>query len=440
MKHIMWKWTLVVWMGLLAAVPAIGADTKISAEPAASALDGTELLPCVQSATNKKCTTAQVKTLANTSAVRATTTTSEALANSDQGKLVTFSNASPVACTIAQASSGGNFVAGWVASLKNLGAGTVTCTPTTSTVDGAASFTLTQGQGVDLYSDGTNYFTQPGKGAAGANPSATAGPTAINGSAQTFMRSDGAPAVQQGSSSQKGIVQVDNTSIESNSGVIGIKGLTGDCVTASGSVATACSGAHPGYIANSYYSPIGVGTVATGNAIGANAIHCAYGVIPQKVTLSALALRIATASPGGNVQLAIYQNSSGRPGAKIDSTGSQSTTSTGTFALNLGANRQVGPGGTDGGRDVWFCVNADNGTVAFTAYAATFPNWYLGSTNIGSVITTNGIITSISCAGANCNGGSSTFNTWPSTLSGSTWSDDSTLLMPAIAFKVASFP
>lgn len=54
----------------------------------------------------------------------------------------------------------------------------------------------------------------------GANPTATAGPTAVNGSASTYMRSDGAPAVQLGSNSVKGIVQCDGTSINCSSGVI----------------------------------------------------------------------------------------------------------------------------------------------------------------------------------------------------------------------------
>lgn len=40
-----------------------------------------------------------------------------------------------------------------------------------------------------------------------ANPTATAGPNAVNGSATTAMRSDAAPAVQLGSSSQAGLIQ-----------------------------------------------------------------------------------------------------------------------------------------------------------------------------------------------------------------------------------------
>lgn len=56
----------------------------------------------------------------------------------------------------------------------------------------------------------------------GANPTATAGPTAVNGSASTFMRSDGAPAVQKASTSQFGIVEVDGTTIASTAGVISV--------------------------------------------------------------------------------------------------------------------------------------------------------------------------------------------------------------------------
>ncbi|WP_156948877.1 hypothetical protein [Bradyrhizobium sp. WSM1417] len=59
-----------------------------------------------------------------------------------------------------------------------------------------------------------------GSGSTGANPTATAGPTANNGVATTFMRSDASPAVQQGSASQKGIVQVDGTTLLASSGVI----------------------------------------------------------------------------------------------------------------------------------------------------------------------------------------------------------------------------
>lgn len=179
---------LLIAAGLLALLsPAIAADTSVPSMTAGAAMSDTDLLYCAQSSgtTDRKCTGAQVKTYANTSAVRATTTTGEALANSDQNKLVTFSNAAAVAATIAQAGSGGNFAAGWAVSLRNLGAGTVTLTPATSTVDGAATVTLTTGQGLDLYSDGTNYFTQGGKGLVSFSVSGTSalGTSAIGSAA-----------------------------------------------------------------------------------------------------------------------------------------------------------------------------------------------------------------------------------------------------------------
>lgn len=63
-----------------------------------------------------------------------------------------------------------------------------------------------------------------GGGASGANPTATAGPVAINGTATTFMRSDAAPAIQKASASQFGIVEVDGTTITAAAGVISATG------------------------------------------------------------------------------------------------------------------------------------------------------------------------------------------------------------------------
>jgi hypothetical protein len=59
----------------------------------------------------------------------------------------------------------------------------------------------------------------------GANPTATAGPNAINGSAVTFMRSDAAPAVQTATTGQKGLVEPDGTTITISSGVISAVGV-----------------------------------------------------------------------------------------------------------------------------------------------------------------------------------------------------------------------
>jgi hypothetical protein len=91
----------------------------------------------------------------------ARTTVTEAVANSDRGKLVTFSNGSPVAASIAQAGTGGLFASGWFAYFFNVGVGAVTLTPTTSTINGGATITFAQYTGGFLYSDGTNYGFLP---------------------------------------------------------------------------------------------------------------------------------------------------------------------------------------------------------------------------------------------------------------------------------------
>lgn len=81
--------------------------------------------------------------------------------NSDRGKLVTITHATAVAVTLPQA--GTSFPSGWASFMENVGAGTVTITPTTSTIDGLASLTLAQYASVLIVSDGVNYFTVRGR-------------------------------------------------------------------------------------------------------------------------------------------------------------------------------------------------------------------------------------------------------------------------------------
>jgi len=105
----------------------------------------------------------KLKLAEQATSVDARTTTSEAISDSDRAKLVTFSNTSAVAATIAQAGAGGLFVNGWYCDLVNENTGTVTLTPTTSTIDGNATLVLQRGEGVRLVSDGANYFTVAGQ-------------------------------------------------------------------------------------------------------------------------------------------------------------------------------------------------------------------------------------------------------------------------------------
>lgn len=93
--------------------------------------------------------------------VNSQTGTTYTYLDGDNTKLVTHSNASAIAGTLPNA-AGAGFDAGWWMEVQNRGAGTLTITPTTSTIDGAASLVLRTDQGVRIVSDGTNYFTERG--------------------------------------------------------------------------------------------------------------------------------------------------------------------------------------------------------------------------------------------------------------------------------------
>lgn len=123
------------------------------------------------------------QTISGVNAVDARTTTSEALADSDRCKLVTFSNGSAIAVSIAQAGSGGNFAAGWKGTVLDLGAGTATITPATSTINGASTLVITTGQGCDIYSDGSNYKANCGVGSGGG--------LTLAGSSGDFQKNNG---------------------------------------------------------------------------------------------------------------------------------------------------------------------------------------------------------------------------------------------------------
>lgn len=103
------------------------------------------------------------------SLVNAQTGTSYTVTTHDEKALVTLTNASSVAVMLPQAGASGLFLRGWSADFQNRGAGTATITPTTSTIDGAATLALTTNQGVRIFSDGTNYFTQRGIGGGGSS-------------------------------------------------------------------------------------------------------------------------------------------------------------------------------------------------------------------------------------------------------------------------------
>jgi hypothetical protein len=89
-------------------------------------------------------------------AINPQTGTTYAMLTGDAGKLVTFANASAVAVSLSQATTAG-FTSGYSFDVQNKGAGTVTITPATSTINGSSTLTIPQNDGCTITSDGANY-------------------------------------------------------------------------------------------------------------------------------------------------------------------------------------------------------------------------------------------------------------------------------------------
>lgn len=271
-------------------------------------------------------------TISTTFAIRAVTGTTDTILSGDAAKLVTYSNASPIAVTLPQAT--GSFAAGYATTVQNLGAGLVTITPTTSTINGAASITVPTNTGCDLVSDGANWQVAActALGPSGANPTGTASDTATNGTARTFMRSDATPAIQKGSSSAFGVVKVDGTTI-----------------TASGGVITAAAAnftpALPNYIANNWYLGYPYVGLSTPAAIGSTTTEFMPFMVNKTLTISAIGTKLITASSGQNCRLYVYAGdaTTNKPtGSALADSGNLSTTTagniSGTVSLSLTGN------------------------------------------------------------------------------------------------------
>lgn len=84
--------------------------------------------------------------------------TTDALVAADRGQCVIYTSASAKAVTIAASNSTG-FDNNYVTCIQNNGAGDLTLTPTTSTIDGVATSVLHQGESEKIISDNANYFT-----------------------------------------------------------------------------------------------------------------------------------------------------------------------------------------------------------------------------------------------------------------------------------------
>lgn len=185
-------------------------------------------------------------------ATNAQTGTTYTIAASDRAGYLSFNNAGAIAVTLPQAGSGGgtnnDFTSNFVFSACDLGAGTATITPTTSTISyvsggsnhgGAASMPISTGQCAFVYSDNTNYFAF----ITGATGLSTVQTNTVNNTSQTTLN-------LLNSAATNGItLTVTNTSAGNVqlgiTGTLNNAGLTNSTVTVSGTVCTLGSSCTP---------------------------------------------------------------------------------------------------------------------------------------------------------------------------------------------------
>jgi hypothetical protein len=117
------------------------------------------------------------------------TGTSYTMVASDENKLITFANASAVGVTLPQATTAG-FTSGAFFPVFNEGPGTVTITPTTSTINDVTTLVLTSGTGATIFSDGVNYSALIGGSGGGGftNPMTTLGDMIYENATPTAAR------------------------------------------------------------------------------------------------------------------------------------------------------------------------------------------------------------------------------------------------------------
>lgn len=222
---------LLIAAGLLALLsPAKAADSTVAAMSAASALGGTELLYTVQGGADRKATPLQMAAyvyglMSGDATTSGTGTITFATVNANVG---TFGSATSCITTTQNAKGLTTAISAAtctpaIGSITGLGTGVATALVAAMNSSTGPVGALTPTNNNCIVGNGTAWTSTTcpgGGGGTGANPTATAGPTAINGVATTFLRSDGAPAVQTGTTGQLGLLQPDGTTITVSSGII----------------------------------------------------------------------------------------------------------------------------------------------------------------------------------------------------------------------------
>jgi hypothetical protein len=229
--------------------------------------------------------------------VNAQTGTTYTLAYADGNKLVTFANASAVAVTLPQPINGNSTSSrmgvGWYVDVLNLGAGAVTITPTSATINGFASLKLAQFGSARIYSDGTNYV---------ARVSISAGTTGLLFDLSNSMN-PAASSTYYGATNFDGLAGSDNVYVQFVMPVTGtVTGFwqvvyIGGTTPSAGTVTTTlrCGGSDTAVVVNSDWS--GAEGGATANVVS-DTTHTASVTAGQKCNFKVVTPAWATAPTG----------------------------------------------------------------------------------------------------------------------------------------------
>lgn len=194
--------------------------------------------------------------------INAQTGTSYPWVTADRGKLVTQSNGSAAAYTV-PAAGGTGFANSWFSALFNTGAGLVTITPTTSTINGAATQIVPQNWYGTLFSDNTNYV-MPVFPSIAAFPNC---PDTTSGNHLNFTSATG--VISCGTTSAPKVQFCGTTTSCSATSQVNAKIVYGSVALSSGAPSTAVvTGISPAFTStSSFVCTATQGSSATGNLI-----------------------------------------------------------------------------------------------------------------------------------------------------------------------------